>query len=225
MNGLFIGKLVDNPEIYIVTVVVVIFSICMHEASHALTARLCGDRTAWDNGYMTLNPLKLMGIPSLIMLAVCGIAWGMVPVDPDRLRPQWRRGLVAVSGPAANLALALFFSAGLLAYSLLGRLLMGAGFLRGEFSHYVLLLLVVGILMNVVLALFNLLPVPPLDGWDVFATIFPPLQRVNVELRNAAVVVIFFLMISGGIGFLYRPARWILNGVCALAGLDMGGGG
>ena len=200
MSGLFISKLVSNPEIYIITVVVVIFSICMHEAAHTLMARLCGDRTAWDNGYMTLNPLKLMGIPSLIMLAICGIAWGMVPVDPARLRPQWRRGLVAIAGPGANLVLAVLFSAVLIAYAALGRLFAGAMLLHGDFAHYVLLLLIVGIMMNIVLALFNLLPVPPLDGWDVFATLFPPLQRVSPELRNAAVVLIFFLMISKPLG-------------------------
>ena len=219
MSGLFISKLVQNPEFYFITVVVVIFSICVHEASHTVTARLCGDRTAWDNGYMTLNPLKLMGIPSLIMLAICGIAWGMVPVDPARLRPQWRRGLVAFAGPAANLVLAIGFSLTLILYSVLARVLP-QGTLNPDFSRYVMMLLITGILMNVVLALFNLLPVPPLDGWDVFATIFPPLQRVNAELRNAAVVVIFFLMISPiGSSVLYAPAYWVLRQVCALAGL------
>jgi len=223
MSGLFISKLVQNPEFYFITVVVVIFSICVHEAAHTVTARLCGDSTAWDNGYMTLNPLKLMGIPSLIMLAICGIAWGMVPVDPARLRPQWRRGLVAFAGPAANLLLAIGFSGVLVLYSVLARVLPQGTF-NADFSHYVLMLLVTGILMNVVLTLFNLLPVPPLDGWDVFATIFPPLQKVNAELRNAAVVVIFFLMLSPiGFGFLYAPAYWVVKNVCALAGLGAGG--
>ena len=222
MSGLFISKLFQNPEFYLITVVVVIFSICVHEASHTVTARFCGDRTAWDNGYMTLNPLKLMGIPSLLMLAICGIAWGMVPVNPERLRPQWRRGLVAFAGPAANLVLALGFSLVLILYSLLVRLLP-PGAINAEFSHYALMLLISGVLMNVVLAMFNLLPVPPLDGWDVFATIFPPLQKVNAELRNAAVVVIFFLMLSPvGFRFLYAPAYAVLSLVCKLAGLETG---
>ncbi len=214
---MFIEQLARHPDLYITTVVLVVFSVCVHEASHTWTAKLCGDRTAWDGGYMTMNPLKLMGIPSLVMLFVVGIAWGQVPVNPARLRPQWRRGLVSFAGPAANIGLALAFAGMLACYSLVCDFVPDARSASSGVSQF----LQVGLKLNVMLAIFNLLPVPPLDGWDVFATIIPGLSRVNQEIRNGAMVLLFMLFFFGGAGkYLWIPAYLATAVVCSLLGLE-----
>ena len=219
MSGLFINELWNNPAYYIVTVVLVVFSICVHEASHTLTARLCGDRTAWDGGYMTLNPLKLMGIPSLLMLVLCGISWGMVPVNPERLRPQWRRGLVSLAGPASNLALALVFVLGMLLFAIACN--VAPGLKEGGATGSINLLLQRGLYLNLLLAVFNMLPVPPLDGWDVFATIIPPMTRISHEIRKAGMAIPFILLFTTKAAmFMHYPAILAKAVACHLLGVD-----
>ena len=219
MNGLFISELARNPEYYIVTVVLVVFSICVHEASHTCVARMCGDSTAWDGGYMTLNPLKLMGIPSLIMLVLCGISWGMVPVNPDRLRPQWRRGLVSLAGPAANVALAVVFAGSLALYAVCCTFMPALK--EGAMTNSINLLLQRGLELNLLLAIFNMIPVPPLDGWDVFATIIPPLTRVSHEIRNAGMAILFILLFATKASmYLFLPAAIATELVSYLLGME-----
>jgi Zn-dependent protease len=166
---------------------------------------------------MTMNPLKLMGIPSLIMLFVVGIAWGMVPVNPARLRPQWRRGLVSFAGPGANLALALGFAGLLALYTVVCDFFPDAKAAEAGVN----LFLQLGLRLNVLLAIFNLLPVPPLDGWDVFATIFPPLTRVNQEIRNGAMVILFMLMFTtdASLYVLQLPSYLTTQVTCSLLGV------
>ncbi len=217
MDNLFINELGKHPDLFIATIVVVVFSICMHEMSHTWMARKCGDSTAWDNGYMTMNPLKLMGIPSIILLFVVGIAWGAVPVNPARLQPQWRRGLVSFAGPAANMLLAVFFAGVLALYTVVCDFAPAAK----SVEESVNLLLQLGFRLNVMLAIFNMIPVPPLDGWDVFATFFPPLNRVNPEIRSGAMLLLFALvfMTSASFYVLQLPSIVATAVVCKLLGV------
>ena len=74
---MFIARLINAPEVYVPLVLIVIFSICAHELMHAWTALKQGDDTAARLGHLTLNPLKQMGVTSLIMLAFVGVAWAL----------------------------------------------------------------------------------------------------------------------------------------------------
>lgn len=91
-DGLFILRLKDDPVYFFMMSAIVIFSICFHEFSHARMALWMGDSTAADSGHLTLNPLKQMGVISLIMFLILGFAWGAVPVDPQKLRSRCRWG-------------------------------------------------------------------------------------------------------------------------------------
>ena len=106
--NLFINNLFRDPQFFFTWLVFIVFSICCHEFMHAYVALKQGDSTAADMGHLTLNPLKQMGLFSLIMLAVAGIAWGAVPVRPYLMRHRHSDALVAFAGPATNLGLFLF---------------------------------------------------------------------------------------------------------------------
>ena len=79
--NLFISYLFTDPPLFFAVSVIVVFSVCAHEFTHAWTATLCGDNTASDAGYLTFNPFRQMGVWSLITFAIFGLAWGRVPVN------------------------------------------------------------------------------------------------------------------------------------------------
>lgn len=183
MSGLFVNLLLTSPWDYISWVVIIVFSICVHEMAHAWTALRHGDDTAARAGHLTLNPMVQMGLQSMIVLALFGIAWGAAPFNPARL-DRAARSRVAFSGPAANLALAVVFS-GLTALSLLA---FGpdraAGMTRA---------LATASRANATLFLFNMLPLPMLDGWAVLAGFFPSMDGLRARL-GAQVNLIFLLV-------------------------------
>ena len=182
---LFINKLFTNPEEFLAITLMVVFSICCHEFSHAWMALKQGDSTAADEGHLTLNPFKQMGIMSLLMLAFFGLAFGRVPVDPRRMKHHYSEALVACAGPAMNLILFFVFC-----------LLTAITHLTGVQAAAVSLILF-GAIINMALFLFNLLPVPILDGWAIFRGLFPQIRKIRFEQSEfmKGTAVIAFIMI------------------------------
>ena len=82
---MFISRLFSDPTMFFTIIIAVGLSVCIHEFCHAYTALKCGDPTAARMGHLTLNPLKQMGVISIIMLLLLGICWGSVPVNPGNL--------------------------------------------------------------------------------------------------------------------------------------------
>lgn len=181
---LFIKTLVTHPLFFVLTTVIVVFSICCHEYAHARVALWMGDSTAADRGHLTLNPFKQMGIISLIMFLILGFAWGAVPVNPQQLRSRYSWGELATSlaGPAANLIL---FCIGWISFGLM----MTA---RESVSENLLLMAAILCRMNCILLLFNLLPVPGLDGWNAFRSLFPNIRVPNTEAVKGILVFLIF---------------------------------
>lgn len=193
---MFIQLLFENPEFYFTWVILVAFSICVHEYFHAWMAMKQGDTTAADAGYLTLNPLILMGPTSFIMLAVIGIAWGAVPVNPQRLRSPLRQTLVSVAGPAANLMLFVGFA--ILANTIGGR--AASLELMGN----------VGMMANAFLLLFNLLPIPGLDGWQVVELLVPSVRRIPREKKTGAGwFLLLLILLTGAFEHIWRAAAWL----------------
>lgn len=182
MSDLFIQQLFTDPMGYFAWIIVIVFSICMHEYAHAAMALRMGDDTAARTGHLTLNPLRQMGPQSLIMLAIIGLAWGAVPVSPSRLS---RRGRVLVScaGPFSNAALCLLFSLAAVIAHHYTRSLEGA-----------VSVILLAASANGVLFLLNMLPVPGLDGWSVAGGLFPALERIRL---SPALTLILFLLLIG----------------------------
>jgi len=151
---------------------------------------------------MTLNPIVHMGGYSLIMFAICGIAWGVMPVDPSRFRWK-RRGriVVAGAGPAMNLLIAFVTLTG-------ASLWMNYGpSSNASLYHNVWVFLMTGGWLNVFLAMFNLLPVPPLDGSDILSGLSFTFYRwyQNPQVQQIGFFILLVIFISD-IGWLIQAA-------------------
>jgi Zn-dependent protease len=190
---MFIELLWKSPDVYITFVVVMAFSICVHEFSHAWAALSQGDETAARQGYLTLNPLHSMGMQSLMFLLVLGFAWGSVPVNPGAMRRRWSHALVSLSGPVANLVLGTFFAV------LCGALTALAP--DAAITSAMRTMLVLGAGANYLLFMLNMLPIPMLDGWEVYSFLVPAMHRLppsrRGEISLIAILVIFLSPLGG----------------------------
>ena len=175
---MFISRLFSEPRQFAATALIVIFSICAHEFMHAFVALKCGDSTAADRGHLTMNPFKQMGLMSLVMLAILGIAWGQVPVNPANLRTRGARIAVSVAGVAANLALAAIFA-----------LLCALAVVCCPHREFAVNMLFYGSSINLVLMVVNLFPVPGFDGWKILTEFWRP--NTSSQLTGG----VFFVMV------------------------------
>lgn len=183
--NLFISYLWRDPQIFFAVTIIVVFSVCCHEYMHAAVALKYGDDTAASRGHLTLNPFKQMGIFSLILLALFGLAWGQVPVNPANLQGRRARSIVAVSGPLTNLVLSQLFI--LLCFTV-------AYF--GIENRFAFVMLLYGGTLNIMLAILNMLPIPGMDGWTVLTDFFPKLLKNDNEAAKGTffvLIVLFFV--------------------------------
>jgi Zn-dependent protease len=199
----FIALLFRDPFQYFSWVVAVAFSVCFHEYAHAIMALKWGDDTAARTGHLSMNPMVQMGPSSLVMLLICGIAWGAVPVDPGRVRSRFGAAVIAFAGPGANLLLSLVFGA----LTVLAKVLVGAQVAQ----NYVAYFFAAACAANAVLFIFNMLPIPMLDGWPIFSFLFPGLR--NVSLQAAQNLMWVFVLAV----FMTPVGGWIWQGGAYLA--------
>ena len=165
------------------------FALSFHEFAHAWMASKCGDSTAARMGRLTLNPMAHLDVMGSMMILFVGFGWAKpVPVDGRNLRnPRTDMMKVAAAGPLSNLLLAMVAG-------MLFRLLSGAGLL----SEAIYLLIIYFTQINIALAVFNLIPVAPLDGSQIFSGY---LMRTNPQLawkiQSYGPQVLFGLILFG----------------------------
>lgn len=189
---MFIETLFEDPYRFFMIFLIVIFSVCLHEFFHALTAVREGDVSLQD--HLTLNPLKQMGVMSIIMLLFLGIAWGAVPVNRELLRRKQSILYISLAGPFANLLLlAVSFILFLFACKFAGQGTLD----KAQMNTLLFFLLTMGI-YNFVLFVFNLLPIPGLDGWHVLQYFLPR----KIELKSEWVKGIMAGVILGAFFFI-----------------------
>ena len=214
---MFIQMLFKAPFQFLTICLVLVFSICLHEYFHAWTAYREGDDGAVE--FMTLNPLRQMGLRSLLMMAIIGIAWGAVPVDLSRLRSRWSFLKISLAGPAANLLLFLISSAIVL---LLGVVIARTHIRFSETRWFpVVQIIYLFGMYNFALLTFNLLPAPGLDGWNVLAEIFPRVRRIDSEFAKGAMLFLMLLAFFGAT-YLFMAGGWLMEQVLIL-GVWLGG--
>jgi Zn-dependent protease len=203
----------DDPQLFFAFVIAVIVGITFHEFSHAAVATLQGDQTARSQGRLTLNPLSHLDPLGSIALIVAGFGWGRpVPFSPMHLHNRrWGAALVGLAGPAANFLLAL---ASVIVLRLLYSTTLG-GF-EVDFRVRLLEMLV---LLNVVLGVFNLLPIPPLDGSRLLSIFLPPSrQNIVYFLDQYGIFLLLGLLILAP-GLLTPLFRGITRFLYGLVGL------
>ena len=199
---------------YLFLIIILIFSIVIHEVSHGAMAFYLGDPTAKYAGRLTLNPLKhLDPIGSIILpfflilmakLTGGGIIFGWakpVPINPYNFRDQkYGSAKVALAGPGSNLAIALVFGLALRFFPAISAI---PG-LELMFSYIVYI--------NILLAIFNLLPVPPLDGSHILFTFLPPgMENLKIFLSQFGLFILLFIIF-----FFFRWLFLLINWIFAL---------
>ncbi|MEG0838326.1 MAG: site-2 protease family protein [Hydrogenoanaerobacterium sp.] len=173
----------------------------IHEYAHALTAYKLGDGTARFNGRLTLNPLAHLDLWGSIAFLLCGFGWGKpVPVYGSNLRnPKRDMMIVAMAGPASNVLLALVFNA---LTAVLSAVFGAVGFVN-NFAYGVLWVLQTLSMTSVYWAVFNLLPVPPLDGSRLLEYIIPYKYYAKIEYYQRYIYLGMLLLMFTGV--LSRP--------------------
>ena len=185
----------------------ILFAITLHEAAHGWVANKLGDPTAKKLGRITINPIKHIDpvgtvvVPLfLAMVSPFVIGWAKpVPVEPRYFKsPLLDMALVAVAGPVSNFFMACFWA-----------MFIQLVYMSLEHSQLLVFLAEMGkngIIINIVLMVLNLLPIPPLDGGRVVAGILPPnLAMPFMQLERFGMVIILVLLVSGILGKILWP--------------------
>ena len=184
-------------------VIIIALTITMHEYGHAFAALKCGDPTAKIRGRLTFNPLAHFDPMGIVMMLLVGFGWAKpVPVDPNNFK-NYKAGMVLVSiaGVATNIVMAGIWL--LLLYLAGGPLLYHATFGGQAVKVFCLLgyyLIIYGVTLNFMFAFFNLLPIAPLDGFNLLNTFLPRGNGFTEFMRRYGFMVLIGLIVIGSIG-------------------------
>lgn len=185
--------------ITIFSLIVLLFSVIIHELAHGGVALALGDQTAKHEGRLTLNPLKHLDpfgsviLPLILFISGSPFLFGWakpVPVNPYNFTDRKYGDIkVSVAGPASNILLAIFF--GFILRFIPSQIIFSNQGLAIALSYIVYI--------NIWLAIFNLIPVPPLDGsWVLFSFLPDRLQNIKLFLRQYGIVILVLLILLGG---------------------------
>ena len=178
---------VQDPIQFLAFVIAIVLGITVHEFMHAYAAHRLGDDTGRMLGRMSLNPIAHLDPWGTLLLVLAGFGYGKpVPFNESRLRSSASVAIVALAGPAANLVLAALFAIPLRA---------GTADVFGDLYTTILLYIV---RMNCILAIFNLLPIPPLDGANVVYGLLPPRQQYSWRTfqQYGPFILLFILLLA-----------------------------
>jgi len=194
--------LFSDPISFLIIAVAIILSLSIHEYFHAWVAYFLGDPTSKDKGRLTINPLAHLDPFGTLLIFLVGFGWGKpVPINPTNFKNQ-KLGevLVGIAGPFANFSLALIMS-------LILRFFTFSNIFFGSF-------LSLFIWLNLALGVFNLIPIPPLDGSHIILVLASEKVR-SFLIRNSLllIIILIFLIYRFGLGFILNPIYTLFTGV------------
>lgn len=205
LSGTMFGplrSLQTNPNAFFGFIIAIVLGITVHEFMHAYAAHRLGDDTARLLGRLTLNPMAHFDIFGTLLLVLAGFGYGKpVPVNEARLRGAFASSLVSLAGPLANFAIA-----AACAIPLRFGTTDALGPNYGEILFYI-------VLYNCVLGIFNLIPIPPLDGSNVLLGLLPPKQQWDLRpyLQYGPILLLLLLWFGGRLlqTIVFGPAQVI----------------
>jgi Zn-dependent protease len=202
---------------FAILAVPVLMAITFHEVAHGYVAYLLGDPTAKMAGRLTLNPIKHLDPIGTLALFLVKVGWAKpVPVNPRYFQnPRQGMILVSIAGPLTNFVLAVAFAALFhVIVAMYGYMPQGGGSMG--ILEPVLYMCQAGVLVNLGLGLFNLLPIPPLDGSNILAGLLPPhLAQSYMQSAKYGFIILIILFLTGAVHkvivpVLYTLASWLL---------------
>jgi len=200
-------------QYFTISIIPVLLAITVHEAAHGYAAKHFGDKTAYFLGRITLNPIKHIDpigtvvIPGMLLLLSAPFLFGWakpVPVNFSNLNnPKKDMMWVALAGPASNLVMAIIWAI------ILG-LFKSSG---ASYALFVIGMAQVGIMINLVLMLLNLLPIPPLDGGRMAVSLLPsPWSYKLASIERFGMFILIFLIVSGLLSAILLPLLRFFQG-------------
>ncbi len=207
--------LLTNPLKFLIAVIILLVpllvSITIHEWAHGFAAYKFGDETPKIQGRLSFNPFAHLDPLGVLMLLVIGIGWAKpVLINPDNIDSKFKLMLVALAGPLSNFILAFLtaFLTVLLAHNL------NAQLVPKDFLVYLLHMIVK---INLMLAMFNLMPIPPLDGSNILKFFMPEsLARSYEKLAPYGIFILLIILYTVGFESLYKAAEYIEKGMYSL---------
>ena len=200
-------------QYFTISIIPVLLAITVHEAAHGYAAKYFGDKTAYFLGRITLNPIKHIDpvgtvvIPGMLLLLSAPFLFGWakpVPVNFSNLNnPKKDMMWVALAGPASNLAMAIIWA-----------IILGLFKSSGDsYALFIIGMAQVGIMINLVLMLLNLLPIPPLDGGRMAVSLLPsPWSYKLASLERYGMFILIFLIVSGLLSAILLPLLRFFQG-------------
>ncbi|MCW1929705.1 MAG: site-2 protease family protein [Candidatus Kerfeldbacteria bacterium] len=189
---MFGTTLLENPIYFFLWALAIVLGMTIHEFSHALIAYWQGDRTAEDAGRLTLNPIKHIDIFGFLLLLLIGFGWAKpTPFNPYNLKfKRFGSALVALAGPISNLLVAIVIAIAIRLVEIT---------LQLPSTNLMMIFFLYLIHINILLAVFNCIPIPPLDGSKVLYTfIFEKYPNVVLWLERYGTFVLLGLIFFGG---------------------------
>ena len=201
-------------QYFTISIIPVLLAITVHEAAHGYAAKHFGDKTAYFLGRITLNPIKHIDpigtvvIPGMLLLLSAPFLFGWakpVPVNFSNLNnPKKDMMWVALAGPASNLVMAIIWAISLGLFKSSG----------ASYALFVIGMAQVGIMINLVLMLLNLLPIPPLDGGRMAVSLLPsPWSYKLASIERYGMFILIFLIVSGLLSAILLPLLRFFQGI------------